>query len=161
MENLRYEIIELLRLKNLTLASAESCTGGLVAKMITDVAGCSDVFEGGVVSYSNDVKMKLLGVKPKTLEKHGAVSGETAKEMALGVRRACMADIGVSTTGIAGPTGGTAEKPVGTVYIGISFGDICESELLPINPEYSREKIRNVAAQKILELLYKKIKENY
>ena len=68
MENLRYEIIELLRLKNLTLASAESCTGGLVAKMITDVAGCSDVFEGGVVSYSNDVKMKLLGVKPKTLE---------------------------------------------------------------------------------------------
>lgn len=161
MENLRYEIIELLRLKNLTLASAESCTGGLVAKMITDVAGCSDVFEGGVVSYSNDVKMKLLGVKPKTLEKHGAVSGETAKEMALGVRRACMADIGISTTGIAGPTGGTAEKPVGTVYIGISFGDICESELLSINPEYSREKIRNVAAQKILELLYKKIKENY
>lgn len=161
MENLRYEIIELLRLKNLTLASAESCTGGLVAKMITDVAGCSDVFEGGVVSYSNDVKMKLLGVKPETLEKHGAVSGETAKEMALGVRRACMADIGISTTGIAGPTGGTAEKPVGTVYIGISFGDICESELLSINPEYSREKIRNVAAQKILELLYKKIKENY
>lgn len=161
MENLRYEIIELLRLKNLTLASAESCTGGLVAKMITDVAGCSDVFEGGVVSYSNNVKMKLLGVKPETLEKHGAVSGETAKEMALGVRRACMADIGISTTGIAGPTGGTAEKPVGTVYIGISFGDICESELLSINPEYSREKIRNVAAQKILELLYKKIKENY
>lgn len=161
MENLRYEIIELLRLKNLTLASAESCTGGLVAKMITDVAGCSDVFEGGVVSYSNDVKMKLLGVKPETLEKHGAVSGETAKEMALGVRLACMADIGISTTGIAGPTGGTAEKPVGTVYIGISFGDICESELLSINPEYSREKIRNVAAQKILELLYKKIKENY
>lgn len=161
MENLRYEIIELLRLKNLTLASAESCTGGLVAKMITDVAGCSDVFEGGVVSYSNNVKMKLLGVKPETLEKHGAVSGETAKEMALGVRLACMADIGISTTGIAGPTGGTAEKPVGTVYIGISFGDICESELLSINPEYSREKIRNVAAQKILELLYKKIKENY
>ena len=161
MESLCYETIELLRLKNLTLASAESCTGGLVAKMITDVAGCSDVFEGGVVSYSNDVKMKLLGVKPKTLEKHGAVSGETAKEMALGVRRACMADIGISTTGIAGPTGGTKEKPVGTVYIGISFGDICESELLSINPEYSREKIRNVAAQKILELLYKKIKENY
>ncbi|MGM9665479.1 MAG: CinA family protein [Eubacteriales bacterium] len=161
MENLRYEIIELLRLKNLTLASAESCTGGLISKMITDVAGCSDVFEGGVVSYSNDVKMKLLGVKAETLEKHGAVSGETAKEMALGVRRACMADIGISTTGIAGPTGGTAEKPVGTVYIGISFGDICESELLSINPEYSREKIRNVAAQKILELLYKKIKENY
>ena len=161
MESLCYEIIELLRLKNLTLASAESCTGGLISKMITDVAGCSDVFEGGVVSYSNDVKMKLLGVKPETLEKHGAVSYETAKEMALGVRQACMADVGISTTGIAGPTGGTAEKPVGTVYIGISFGDICESELLSINPEYSREKIRNVAAQKILELLYKKIKENY
>lgn len=161
MESLCYEIIELLRLKNLTLASAESCTGGLISKMITDVAGCSDVFEGGVVSYSNDVKMKLLGVKAETLEKHGAVSGETAKEMALGVRQACMADVGISTTGIAGPTGGTAEKPVGTVYIGISFGDICESELLSINPEYSREKIRNVAAQKILELLYKKIKENY
>ena len=161
MESLCYEIIELLRLKNLTLASAESCTGGLISKMITDVAGCSDVFEGGVVSYSNDVKMKLLGVKAETLEKHGAVSAETAKEMALGVRLACMADIGISTTGIAGPTGGTKEKPVGTVYIGISFGDICESELLSINPEYSREKIRNVAAQKILELLYKKIKENY
>lgn len=161
MESLCYETIELLRLKNLTLASAESCTGGLISKMITDVAGCSDVFEGGVVSYSNDVKMKLLGVKAETLEKHGAVSYETAKEMALGVRQACMADVGISTTGIAGPTGGTKEKPVGTVYIGISFGDICESELLSINPEYSREKIRNVAAQKILELLYKKIKENY
>ena len=161
MENLCYEIIELLRIKNLTLSSAESCTGGLISKMITDVAGCSDVFEGGVVSYSNDVKMKLLGVKPQTLEKHGAVSAETAKEMALGVRLACMADIGISTTGIAGPTGGTKEKPVGTVYIGISFGDICESELLSINPDYSREKIRSIAAQKILELLYKKIKENY
>ncbi|MGM9645599.1 MAG: CinA family protein [Eubacteriales bacterium] len=161
MESLCYEIIELLRIKNLTLSSAESCTGGLISKMITDVAGCSDVFEGGVVSYSNDVKMKLLGVKPQTLEKHGAVSAETAKEMALGVRLACMADIGISTTGIAGPTGGTKEKPVGTVYIGISFGDVCESGLLSINPDYSREKIRSIAAQKILELLYKKIKENY
>ena len=105
--------------------------------------------------------MKLLGVKPQTLEKHGAVSAETAKEMALGVRLACMADIGISTTGIAGPTGGTKVKPVGTVYIGISFGDVCESWLLSINPDYSREKIRSIAAQKILELLYKKIKENY
>lgn len=161
MENLCYEIIKLLRIKNLTLASAESCTGGLISKMITDVAGCSDVFCGGVVSYSNDVKVKLLGVKSETLEKHGAVSCETAKEMALGVRKACIADIGISTTGIAGPSGGTKDKPVGTVYIGISFGDVCESKLLSLDPDYSRDKIRNITAQKIFELLYKKIEENY
>ena len=129
--------------------------------MITDVAGCSDVFCGGVVSYSNDVKVKLLGVKSETLEKHGAVSCETAKEMALGVRKACIADIGISTTGIAGPSGGTKDKPVGTVYIGISFGDVCESKLLSLDPDYSRDKIRNITAQKIFELLYKKIEENY
>jgi PncC family amidohydrolase len=100
------------------LATAESCTGGLVASRITDVAGSSDYFEGGVVVYSNELKRSLLGVKAATLEAHGAVSEEVAAKMAMGVAKITKADITISLTGIAGPDGGSAEKPVGTVYIG-------------------------------------------
>lgn len=161
MSALCSDLISLLRKKHLTLACAESCTGGLIAKTITDVAGCSDVFTGGVVSYANEVKTNILGVLPSTLEKYGAVSDETAREMALGVRRACLADVGISTTGIAGPTGATEGKPVGTVYVGISFDNICESFRLNINPAFSRGQIREAAVSELLELLYKKISEKY
>lgn len=110
----------LLRLANATLATAESCTGGLLAHLITEVPGSSDYFLGGVVSYSNAAKMVLLGVRESTLAEHGAVSEPTAREMAEGVRARFQSTIGVGITGIAGPGGGTPEKPVGLVYIGVS-----------------------------------------
>lgn len=101
----------------LTIATAESCTGGLVAYRIVTVAGSSEYFRGGVVAYSNALKESFLGVPRSTLEAHGAVSRETALAMARGIRAGSGADVGVSTTGIAGPTGGTPTKPVGLVYI--------------------------------------------
>ena len=124
MENVfAAEAVAALKNKGFTMATAESCTGGLAAKLVTDVSGSSAVFEGGVVSYSNEVKMKVLGVSAATLEAHGAVSEETADEMCRGARRVTGADIAVSTTGIAGPSGGTPEKPVGTVCFGITWKD--------------------------------------
>jgi PncC family amidohydrolase len=110
----------LLREKQLRLAVAESCTGGLIASRITDVAGSSDYFEAGVVVYSNQAKQAFLSVPAESIEAHGAVSREVAEKMAEGVRAATGADIGLSVTGIAGPTGGSPEKPVGTVYIGLA-----------------------------------------
>lgn len=103
-----------------TLAAAESCTGGLIAKRITDVPGSSDMFGYGAVTYANEAKIKLLGVRAGTLSEYGAVSEQTAREMADGVRALSGADVGISVTGIAGPGGGSAEKPVGLVYLGIS-----------------------------------------
>lgn len=102
------------------IATAESCTGGMVSTAITAVSGASEVFDGTVVSYANEIKHRILGVKNETLESVGAVSEECALEMAEGVRRLMNADIGISLTGIAGPGGGTPEKPVGTVYLGVS-----------------------------------------
>lgn len=110
----------LLRKAGATLAVAESCTGGALSASFTAMAGASDYFLGGVVSYSNDVKANVLGVSRDTLERYGAVSEETALEMADGVRRLCGADYALSTTGIAGPTGGSEDKPVGTVWIGLA-----------------------------------------
>lgn len=104
----------------LTIAVAESCTGGTISSRITAIAGCSDVMKGGVTAYSNDVKQSILKVSESTLREHGAVSSETAAEMVAGVCRATGADCAVATTGIAGPTGGTPEKPVGTVWFGIA-----------------------------------------
>jgi nicotinamide-nucleotide amidase len=110
----------MLRDRHLTMAVAESCTGGLLAKMITDIPGSSDYFAGGVIAYSNELKMKLLSVPQIILEKYGAVSDECARYMAEGAVQNLGANIGVSITGVAGPSGGTDEKPVGTVYIGLS-----------------------------------------
>jgi PncC family amidohydrolase len=107
----------------LTIALAESCTGGLIASILTDIAGSSHYVMGGVVSYSNFAKMHVLGVKSETLEAHGAVSPETAAEMAQGVRGLLQTDLAVSVTGIAGPGGGTPEKPVGLVYLHLSAKD--------------------------------------
>ena len=114
----------LLRQHSLTLVTAESCTGGLVGHWLTNVAGSSDYYLGGVVVYSNAMKEALLGVRPETLLAHGAVSEETAREMARGARQRLGADVAVSITGIAGPTGGTEDKPVGLVYVGLSTADV-------------------------------------
>lgn len=157
MYELSEMVVNKLREKGYTLSCAESCTGGLIAKCITDISGCSDVFWGGVVSYDNIVKMNVLGVKKEILDEHGAVSFETAREMALGVKKACSTDIGISTTGIAGPGGGTRGKPVGTVYIGIAIGDDVESFRLNLGDLKTREKIRYGAVAKLLAKLLEKI----
>lgn len=124
--------IECLRRRGLTMASAESCTGGNIAALVTSIAGASDVFLGSVVSYSNDVKMKVLGVRPETLEAHGAVSEETVRQMAEGARANIGADYAVATSGIAGPGGGSPEKPVGTVWTAIAGPHGTRSRLLSL-----------------------------
>src|SRR5262249_17360114 len=110
-------VLDLCRARGWSLATAESCTGGMVAARLTSVPGASDVFLGAIVSYANDVKERALGVAHETLERPGAVARETAAEMAVGVRARRGADVGVSVTGVAGPGGGSAAKPVGLVYI--------------------------------------------
>lgn len=122
-ETLEGVVVGLLREAGLTVALAESCTGGLVASRVTDVPGASACFPGAVVAYSNEAKVSLLGVSPETLEGHGAVSGEVAREMAAGVRRRLGASAGLGITGVAGPTGGVPEKPVGTVHLALEAGD--------------------------------------
>ncbi len=117
------KVYRLLLEKNLTLATAESCSGGLLAHRLTNVPGVSKVFLLGVVSYSNDAKIKVLGVDGGVIETQGAVCAEVARQMANGVRRVAGSDLGIGITGIAGPTGGSSEKPVGTVYMGISYPD--------------------------------------
>ncbi len=121
-ETLEEVVGTLLREAGLKVAVAESCTGGLIGHRITGVAGSSDYFQGGIICYSNRAKVKLLGVKEDTLSHHGAVSDPTARQMALGVRRALESDLGIAVTGIAGPSSGTEEKPVGTVFIGLAAG---------------------------------------
>lgn len=113
----------LLRDSGLTLAVAESCTGGLIGHRLTQAAGSSDYFLGGVIAYSNAVKVALLGVCKSTLGKYGAVSSQTASEMARGARRVFSADLAISSTGIAGPSGGSAVKPIGLVYLGLADKD--------------------------------------
>ena len=121
---LEEQIGSLLVKQSLTLATAESCTGGLVAHRITNVPGSSAYFVGGVVAYANEAKQALLGVQAETLAAHGAVSEETAREMARGARQALQADLAVAITGIAGPTGGTPDKPVGLTFVALSSPDV-------------------------------------
>jgi len=126
--NLAERLVELLKARGLTCATAESCTGGGIGAAITAVAGSSAVYLGGVVSYANDVKRDVLGVAEATLETVGAVSPETAEQMAAGARRLTRADLAVSVTGIAGPDGGSAEKPVGLVWFGLATAEGVRSE---------------------------------
>jgi len=112
-----------LKKHKVTIATAESCTGGLLSHSLTNISGSSDYFDCGIISYSNTAKMQLLGVPQQLLQHHGAVSKEVAEAMAKGIRQKAQVDYGLSTTGIAGPTGGTKEKPVGLVYIGIATQD--------------------------------------
>lgn len=121
IKSLQNAVVSKLREKNLTLATAESCTGGLIGKRITEIAGCSSVYLGGIISYDNSVKIKQLNVSEETLKKYGAVSEQTALEMCKGAAENLNADAGVSTTGIAGPDGGSEEKPVGLVYVGVYY----------------------------------------
>ncbi|MES2733569.1 MAG: competence/damage-inducible protein A [Bacteroidota bacterium] len=132
-EDIEMAIGNLLLQDNLTLAAAESCSGGYVAHLITKVPGSSQYFRGAVVPYSNDLKIQLLGVKEATLQQFGAVSEQTAIEMAEGVRERLGASIGIASTGIAGPSGGTEEKPVGTVWIACSDGNRTETRQLKLS----------------------------
>lgn len=114
---------ELLKAKKMTLSTAESCTGGGVAALVTSVPGSSEYFKGGIVAYANEVKTNLLCVSPATLSKYGAVSRETVIEMAQGAMKSLKTDCAIATSGIAGPGGGTPEKPVGTIWIAVACGD--------------------------------------
>lgn len=136
-----------------TLATAESCTGGLLGDRITGVAGSSAYYLGGVIAYANDVKENLLGVSKETMIAHGAVSEETALEMARGARKALQADYGLSVTGIAGPGGGSPEKPVGLTWVAVSGpeGDRAERFVYPGD----REENKHAAVDSVLELLLK------
>src|SRR5215468_2308701 len=116
-------LLDLCRTKKLKIAAAESCTGGLLAATLTEIAGSSDVFERGLVTYSNEAKQTMLGVAPTTLAKHGAVSRETAEAMAKGALAHAPVDLAVSITGVAGPGGGSAEKPVGLVHFAAAARD--------------------------------------
>ncbi|MDE2238581.1 MAG: CinA family protein [Rhodospirillales bacterium] len=125
------ELIELYKTHGMTLATAESCTGGLVAAALTAVPGCSAVFTNGAVSYANEAKTKMLGVPEAMITEHGAVSSQVAKAMAEGARKCLGADAAISVTGIAGPDGGSPEKPVGTVWFGLATakGSLAEHQI--------------------------------
>ncbi|MCL2087701.1 MAG: CinA family protein [Oscillospiraceae bacterium] len=147
-------VVELLKRSSLKVSCAESCTGGMLSAALTKLAGVSSVFEFSVCCYSNSAKEKHLGVNGQTLAKFGAVSEETALEMASGIIKASGADIGLSVTGIAGPDGGTPDKPVGTVYIAAVYKDKSECRRLSINP-IDREYIRAYSVNEVLKLAQK------
>ncbi len=150
-EEMQETLGRLLKEKGLTLALAESCTGGLISKMLTDIPGSSEYFLGGVVSYGNAAKEKVLGVSSGDLKERGAVSASVAEQMARGARQYLAADIGLSVTGIAGPGGGTKEKPVGTVFIGLSGAGTCRS--WRIRSLGGRDIIRQRSANQALDRL--------
>lgn len=141
--------------RGLTLAVAESCTGGNIASQLTAQAGASAYFKGGVVAYSNEVKENVLGVQHKTLEVYGAVSEETACEMVQGVRQRLGADVAIATTGIAGPDGGTREKPVGTVWIAVADGDGCFAQLLQHGGSRRQQNIDRATNQAFAMIIHR------
>ena len=153
------QLLELLRGRGLTFCAAESCTGGLINQRLTAIPGSSDVVEGGVVSYSNNVKMRLLGVSAEALLAYGAVSVQVVAQMADGVRRATGADIAVSVTGIAGPGGGSAEKPVGTVCFGIATASGVRSLKKQFDSTLQRDAIRWLASELAIALAAEAAKE--
>lgn len=157
-ENIEKITVNALKERSLTLSVAESCTGGYLGKRITDIAGASTVFRGGFITYSNDAKIKLLGVKKETLDTYSAVSDQTAIEMAEGVRKALGSDIGISITGEAGPNPDpSTQKSIGTVFIGISTPEKSYSISLKISPKRNREYIRRVAGSRALKEVLKEI----
>lgn len=133
-------VAELLKEKGLSIATAESCTGGLLGDRITNIAGSSEYFQGGVIAYSNQVKHELLGVEENTLKKYGAVSAETAQKMAEGIKDNMNTDIGIAITGIAGPGGGSQEKPVGLVYLGLAIDDYSQTFKLKLRNDRAWNK---------------------
>lgn len=154
--SLENEVVTLLTERGLTLATAESCTGGNVAARVVSVAGASACFRGSVVAYANDVKEKVLGVSGEDLERHGAVSEPVVRQMAEGVRRLLGADYGVATSGVAGPTGGTPEKPVGTVWIAVASPEGTVAERFVFS--FTRERNIDKATMKALGMLLERVK---
>lgn len=150
-QTMEEQIAALAACRKKTISTAESCTGGLIAATLVNAAGVSEVFREGYITYANEAKEKLLGVSHETLSLHGAVSVETAREMALGCAKAAGSDYAVISTGIAGPGGGTAEKPVGLVYLGCyADGDVTTREC---HFHGSRQEIRHAAAEAALKFL--------
>ena len=149
--NLERMVIDLLQEAGLTISIAESCTGGLLSKRLTDVPGASDVYTSSVVTYSNESKERLLGIPMAVINEHGAVSEEVAKAMANGAKERLGTDIGIGITGIAGPSGGTPEKPVGTVYVGIATPEGMHCKKLTLRPD--REIVRFMATNHALDLV--------
>ncbi len=157
-ESIEQRVVELLKESGLTLATAESCTAGYIPKRITDIPGASSVFEYGAITYSNDVKQRVLGVKQETLDAFGAVSEQTATEMAAGIRRASGADIGIAVTGIAGPGNDGTDKPVGLCYIAINAENYEKYEKIETGKN-DREYNRYVTASRALNLVRLYIEE--
>lgn len=155
-ERLEKVIVKLLIKRNETVATAESCTGGLIADRITNVPGASEVFLAGYVTYANRAKIDVLNVDRKMIDKHGAVSEEVARAMAEGARERTRSTFALSTTGVAGPTGGSPEKPAGTVYVGLASGD-SETIVRKFFYPTDRETFKQLAAQSALDLLRRKI----
>ncbi len=155
MDNLAQEIGDLLKSRKLTLGAVESATGGLIAHLLTNISGSSDYYQGSITSYSNEIKMRLVGVKKETLEKYGAVSGQVAEEMAEGGRKELGVDICVADTGIAGPTGATAGKPIGLFYIGLSHknGTFNRKHIFTGNREQNKEQAARTALAWVKEYL--------
>ena len=153
--SLEEKIVSLLQKRGWKVASAESCSGGMIASRLVNVAGVSDVFEEGYITYSNGAKQKLLGVLEQSLEQYGAVSSQVAGQMALGAARQAKAQVAIAVTGIAGPGGGTPQKPVGLVYIGCYVdGKVFVTEN---HFQGSRPQIRALTAQAALSLLLEKL----
>ncbi len=157
---LEEKVVKTLNEKDLVLATAESCTGGLIAKRITDVRGSSAMFNCGIVSYSNDIKEKVLGVKHETLETYGAVSEQTVREMVQGVLKISNADIAVAVSGIAGPNSDNTQKPVGLIYLAVS--DKKDIKIVKLNNTFTddiRNKNRISASDKALEMILQMVGE--
>lgn len=157
MEALIQELFEVLKKKMATVGTAESCTGGKVGAELSELSGSSAYFVGSVVSYSNDVKIKVLNVPEELIRNHGAVSQQVAEKMAVGGRELLKATYVVSITGIAGPGGGSPEKPVGTIWFGISGPEFVYSELKHFNGD--RAQVRQLSVEHAIKLLIQKIKE--
>jgi len=149
---LEKKIGNLLRERGWTLSIAESCTGGLICDRITDVSGSSDYFEGGMVTYSNESKAEYLGIPLVYIKKYGAVSPQVARKMAQGARKAFHTTFGLSTTGVAGPTGGTERSPIGRVFIGLANGR--RTWVRKLDLKGNRREIKEKAAERSLEFLY-------
>lgn len=156
--NLEEKIVKELQKRGYTITTAESCTGGLLAGRLLNVSGASEVYNEGHITYSNEAKERLLGVSHATLEMYGAVSKQTAEEMALGAAKAAKANVGLSTTGIAGPGGGTPEKPVGLVYVGCAVDG--KVEVMECRFRGNREENRNAAVKEALQLLWENLSKS-
>lgn len=149
------KVSEKLKNRKVTIATAESCTGGLLAHVLTNISGSSEYFNRGIIAYSNQAKIDLLGVPMQTLQDHGAVSSQIAEAMAIGIRNKSNVDLGISTTGIAGPIGGTNDKPVGLVFIGIAGSNHIKVEKFIFSGDrlHNKESTCNAA----LQILYNNI----